>query len=209
MDYNYQKDDHCLVRYLIANDNGAWRYVAEELVNPLIVANVKGIRDMLSRYSIDSKSVVGKVYEGLSARNWRALHNFRFECSFKVFIYWRVYDAVQRLLRETMRVDDKKMVSLDVDESDENRSRMEIADTKNIDPIGNILKKEAVVHANKALSILWKKNPVYALVLLMRNDLKLPSKEVALILDRKANTVDQINIRAQAQLRKIRDEIKS
>ncbi len=206
-----QEDDHHLVLRLIANDDVAWAYVKDELVDPLVTANVKGMRDMLSRYSIDAKSVVGKVYEGLRARNWEAIRNFRFGCRFKTFMYWRVYDAVQRLVREVSRGEEKISLSLDssTENQGENDAGHDIADPRPKDPIRQILIKESVAHANKALGELWNKNPTYALVILMRNDLALPTQDVAAILDRKPNTVDQINIRAQAALRKIRDCVKS
>ena len=51
--------------------------------------------------------------------------------------------------------------------------------------------------------------PNVDLVLLMRNDLGLPAKEVAEILQKQGNTVDQINIRAQKALRKHRDRLLS
>ena len=207
----FAEDDHQLVLQLIANDSVAWAYVRDELVDPLVAANVKGMRDMLTRHSIDVESVVGKVYEGLSARNWEAMRNFRFGCRFKSFMYWRVYDAVQRLVREVSRGKDKDPVSLDAttEDQDGNSVGSEIADPSPVDPIRQILIKEAVINANKALAELWEKNPAYALVLLMRNDLALPAQDVAALLDRKPNTVDQINIRAQAALRKIRDGMKS
>lgn len=206
-----REDDHHLVLRLIANDDAAWAYVKDELVDPLVAANVKGMRDMLIRHSIDVESVVGKVYEGLSARNWEAIRNFRFGCRFKSFMYWRVYDAVQRLVREVSRREEKDPLSLDasVESEDGNSIDHEIPDPNSVEPIRQILIKESVAHANNALGELWGQNPTYALVLLMRNDLALPTQDVAVLLDRKPNTVDQINIRAQAALRKIRDVGKS
>lgn len=206
-----REDDHHLVLRLIANDDAAWAYVKDELVDPLVAANVKGMRDMLIRHSIDVESVVGKVYEGLSARNWEAIRNFRFDCRFKSFMYWRVYDAVQRLVREVSRGDDRDPLSLDIlnENQDGKDIAQEVPDANSSDPIRQLLIKESVDQANRALAELWDKNPAYALVLLMRNDLSLPAQDVAVLLDRKPNTVDQINIRAQAALRKIRDGIKS
>jgi len=211
MNFDFSQDDHYLVLQLIANDNLAWAYVKEELVDPLVSANVKGMRDMLSRHSIDVKSVIGKVYEGLSARNWEAVRNFRFDCRFKSFMYWRVYDAVQRLVREVSRPGepDPLPIGSPTGGADDDGVGIDVPDPDAVDPIEQILIKEAVTHANKALAELWERNPAYALVLLMRNDLALPAQDVALLLDRKPNTVDQMNVRAQAALRKIRDTVKS
>ena len=207
-DVDIRSDDRLLISRLVENDNSAWRYVKEDIVDPLVQANVKGVRDLLLKHSIPLESVSGKVYEGLRVREWEALRNFRFECRFKSFLYWRIYDAVQRLVRETSVVPDPNPIPIGSDVSGGEDGEGPKMDPEAPDEtIRGILIKEAVAMANRALAKLWESNPAYALVLLMRNDLKLPSQEVGLILNRQPNTVDQMNIRAQKALRTIRDDI--
>lgn len=207
-DGDFCSDDRQLISRLIENDNSAWRYVKEEVIDPLVQANVKGVRDLLLEHSIPLESVSGKVYEGLRAREWEAIKNFRFECKFKSFLYWRVYDAVQRLVRETSVSPDPNPIPIGTEVSGDGEGEGPAVDPVAPDEtIRGILIKEAVAIANRALAKLWECNPAYALVLLMRNDLRLASQEVGALLNRLPNTVDQINIRAQKKLRAIRDDI--
>ena len=204
-----RKDDRLLVSRLIANDNLAWKYVKEDIVDALVRANIKGVRDMLNKHSIDLKSVGGKVYEGLRARDWDALRNFRYECRFRSFLYWRVYDAVQRLVREVVYGDGLDPIPIGPEPGSDGEDGPAIDVPAPENPVEDILIQEAVKVGNRALAQLWSKNPAYALVVLMRNDLGMPAQDVGLLLDRKPNTVDQMNIRAQKELRKIRSSINS
>lgn len=205
---DFHQDDRRLISRLLENDNSAWRYVKEDIIDPLVQANVKGVRDLLQKHSIPLEAVSGKVYEGLRVREWEAIRNFRFECGFKSFLYWRIYDAVQRLVRETTVVPDANPIPIGSEVSGREDGENTEMDPESSDKtIRGILIKEAVAIANRALAKLWERNPAYALVLLMRNDLKLPSQEVGVLLNRLPNTVDQMNIRAQKALRTIRDDI--
>ena len=195
--------DRELVARLIADDAAAWRQVRVDMIEPVVAANVKGMREMLMRRSIDPASVPGRVYEDLKKDDWTALRNFRFECSFKSFLYWRIYNAAQALIRETVRV--REVQAMD---SEEGADIIESAPAPD-STISAMLIRDAVQVANQALADLWEENSTYALVLLMRNDLGLPAKEVAEILQKQGNTVDQINIRAQKALRKHRDRLLS
>lgn len=195
--------DRELVARLIADDAAAWRQVKADMIEPVVAANVKGMREMLMRRSIDPASVPGRVYEDLKKDDWTALRNFRFECSFKSFLYWRIYNAAQALIRETVRV--REVQALDTEEGADIIESAPAPDST----INAMLIRDAVQVANQALADLWEENSTYALVLLMRNDLGLPAKEVAEILRKQGNTVDQINIRAQKALRKHRDRLLS
>ena len=196
-------NDRTLVARLIADDAAAWRHVKTDMIEPVVAANVKGMLEMLMRRSIDPASVPGRVYEDLKKDDWTALRNFRFECSFKSFLYWRIYNAAQALIRETVRV--REVQALD---SEDGTNIIESAPASD-STINAMLIRDAVQVANQALADLWEENSTYALVLLMRNDLGLPAKEVAEILQKQGNTVDQINIRAQRALRKHRDRLLS
>ena len=196
-------NDRTLVARLIADDAAAWRHVKADMIEPVVAANVKGMREMLLRRSIDPASVPGRVYEDLKKDDWTALRNFRFECSFKSFLYWRTYNAAQALIRETVRVREVQML-----DSEDGADIIESAPASD-NTVNAMLIRDAVQVANQALADLWEENSTYALVLLMRNDLGLPAKEVAEILQKQGNTVDQINIRAQKALRKHRDRLLS
>ena len=195
--------DRELVARLIADDAAAWGHVRVDMIEPVVAANVKGMLEMLKRRSIDPASVPGRVYEDLKKDDWTALRNFRFECSFKSFLYWRIYNAAQALIRETVRV--REVQVLDSEDGTDIIESAPAPDTT----ISAMLIRDAVQVANQALAGLWEENSTYALVLLMRNDLVLPAKEVADILQKQGNTVDQINIRAQKALRKHRNRLLS
>ena len=189
-------DDRQLVLALMSDDETAWNYVVTELITPLVHANVKGIAEMLSRYSIPTDALAGKVFLDLRKNDFIALRNFRYECRFSSFLYWRIYHAAQGLIRET----NKEFDFLLSDEVLEN------AQTTQKDSSQSTQLKDEIKSTNCMLARLWEQNPTYALVLLLRNDLGLSSKVVGAFLGKTINNVDQINIRAQRAMRKFRDE---
>ena len=192
----YGDDDHRLVAALMADDDAAWNYVVTEMITPLVRANVKGIAEMLYRYSIPTDALAGKVFLDLRKSNYTALRNFRFECRFSSFLYWRIYHAAQGLIREASKEFDYLL-------SDE---VLETAQTTQKDSYQTNMLKDEIESTNRLLARLWTQNPTYALVLLLRNDLGLSSKVVGSFLGKTINNVDQINIRAQKTMRKFRDE---
>ena len=189
-------DDRQLVLDLMSDDETAWNYVVTELITPLVHANVKGIAEMLSRYSIPTDALAGKVFLDLRKNDFIALRNFRYECRFSSFLYWRIYHAAQGLIRETSKEFDFLL-------SDE---VLENAQTTQKDSSQSTQLKDEIKSTNCMLARLWAQNPTYALVLLLRNDLGLSSKVVGAFLGKTINNVDQINIRAQKAMRKFRDE---
>ena len=189
-------DDRQLVQALMADDETAWNYVVAELITPLVRANIKGIAEMLRRYSIHPDALAGKVFLDLRKNDYVALRNFRYECRFSSFLYWRIYHAAQGLIRETSKEFDFLL-------SDE---VLEDAQTTQKDSSQSTRLKDEIESTNRLLSRLWAQNPTYALVLLLRNECGLSSKEVGSFLGKTVNNVDQINIRAQKAMRKLRDE---
>ncbi len=192
----WEADDRRLVSALMENDEGAWNYVVTELVTPLVRANVKGVAEILSRYSIPVDALAGKLYLDLRKNDCIALRNFRYECKFSSFLYWRIYHAAQGLIRETSKEFDFLL-------SDEvlNDAPTEQKDSSQLTQL-----KDEIKSANRMLARLWEQNPTHALVLLLRNDLGLSSKVVGSFLGKTINNVDQINIRAQKTMRKFREE---
>ena len=189
-------DDRKLVLALMKDGEAAWNYVVTELITPLVRANIKGIAEMLRRYSIPVDALAGKVFLDLRKNDFVALRNFRFECRFSSFLYWRLYHAAQGLIRETSKEFDFLL-------SDE---VLEDAQTPQKDSSQSTQLKDEIDSTNRMLARLWVQNPTYALVLLLRNDLGLSSKVVGSFLGKTINNVDQINIRAQKAMRKFRDE---
>ena len=189
-------DDRQLVRALMSDDEAAWNYVVTELITPLVRANVRGMAEILSRYSIPTDALAGKVFLDLRKNDFIALRNFRYECRFSSFLYWRIYHAAQGLIRETSKEFDFLL-------SDE---VLENAQTTQKDSSQSTQLKDEIKSTNCLLARLWTQNPTYALVLLLRNNLGLSSKVVGSFLGKTINNVDQINIRAQKAMRKFRDD---
>ena len=143
------------------------------------------------------------------------MKGFRFECSFESFLYLRVLNAAQDLEWEVTRSGITKsgktninVISLDSSDEKEDGEHKGIDLPSSDNTIKSILISEEVECAREVLAKLWEENQSQALVLLMRNDLGLPSKDVAILLNLKPNTVDQTNKRAQEAMRKIRDSLK-
>ena len=191
-----EMDDRQLVRALMSDDEAAWNYVVTELITPLVRANVRGMAEILSRYSIPTDALAGKVFLDLRKNAFIALRNFRYECRFSSFLYWRIYHAAQGLIRETSKEFDFLL-------SDE---VLENAQTTQKDSSQSTQLKDEIKSTNCLLARLWTQNPTYALVLLLRNNLGLSSKVVGSFLGKTINNVDQINIRAQKAMRKFRDD---
>ena len=189
-------DDRQLVRALMSDDEAAWNYVVTELITPLVRANVRGMAEILSRYSIPTDALAGKVFLDLRKNDFIALRNFRYECRFSSFLYWRIYHAAQGLIRETSKEFDFLL-------SDE---VLENAQTTQKDSSQSTQLKDEIKSTTCLLARLWTQNPTYALVLLLRNNLGLSSKVVGSFLGKTINNVDQINIRAQKAMRKFRDD---
>ncbi len=189
-------DDRKLVAALMSDDESAWNYVVSELIAPLVRANIKGVAEMFARYSIPEDALAGKLFLDLRKNDFIALRNFRYECRFSSFLYWRLFHAAQGLIREAS----KEFEFLLSDEV------LEDAQTKQKDILQSTQLKDEIESANRLLARLWARNPTYALVLLLRNDLGMSSKVVSAFLGKTINNVDQINIRAQKALRKFREE---
>lgn len=191
-----EMEDRKLVLALMSDDEDAWTYVVTELITPLVRANVKGIAEMLNKYSISVDALAGKVFLDLRKNDFIALRNFRYECRFSSFFYWRLYHAAQGLIREASKEFDFLL-------SDE---VLDDAQTIQSDSLQFLQLKDEIESTNRLLARLWAQNPTYALVLLLRNDLGLSSKVVGSFLGKTMNNVDQINIRAQKAMRKFRCE---
>ena len=189
-------DDHLLVERLIATDDNAWRWLLSEVVYPLFRGNIRGIRDMCSRHGVTETAVASRLYRTLSRDGFAPLRNFRFKCSFRSWIYWYVWDSATGALREVVGKHDREVSDSEVLES--------LTDTKAPSSGKSLERRETADAMNGMLARLWKENPSRAMILLLRGDLGLSSKEVGAFLNKEPSNVDQIFHRAQSAMRKIR-----
>lgn len=192
-------DSRLLVERLIAKDNAAWSFVIDSLAKPFFNSDARGIRAMCVRNGVSEDAVVSRLYHLLSRNGCRRLKSFRFECAFPTWLFWQLRDAAQGAVREVIRErelpkTDSAALALAIDDS---------APT----PAVAMARKESRDALNRALSALWRKKPLGALVFLLRGELDIPSKKVAPLIGKKPATVDQIYHRAQIALRDISGDL--
>lgn len=187
--------DRDLVARLIAGDSDAWTSIQKDVVEPLFRANIKGIAQQCERAGLSSDAVFSRLYLNLSRDGFAPLRGFRFECAFSTWLYWHVWNAAQGAIRETVgKIDLTLSDPADLDA---------LNGQKDNPPDGGTA--DAIEEANRLLAKLWEINPVYALVLVLRNVAELTSKEVGVLLRKAPSNVDQINHRAQIRMRALRD----
>jgi RNA polymerase sigma factor (sigma-70 family) len=190
-------DDHFLVSKLTQGDNAAWSWLFDEVVYVLFRANIRGIRDICLRNAVTETAVASRLYRTLSREDFKPLRSFQFKCAFRSWIYWYVWDAAQGALREVVGKHDREVSDSEVLES--------LTDTKAPSSEKSLERRETADAMNGMLARLWKENPSRAMILLLRGDLGLSSKEVGAFLNKEPSNVDQIFHRAQSAMRKIRD----
>lgn len=195
MDFtSFENNDRLLVSALINYDDCAWTYLITEIVNPIALCSRLPIREIFLRHAIPIDSIGGQVFLDLQKNDFTVLRKFRFECRFRSYMYLRIYDAAQKIVR-------KKIGKIDFVLSDL--------------PIENPLKegkessydlqtKDDVKEANTLLMRLWENNPTQALVLLLKHDVSLSSKEVGRLLGKTSSNIDQINKRAKETIKSYR-----
>ncbi len=187
--------DRDLVARLVAGDSAAWETVRRDTVVPLFRADIKGIARQCARIGLSEDAVFSRLYVNLSRDDSAPLRAFRFGCAFTSWLYWQVWNAAQGAIRETVgKIDLTLSDPADLD-----------ALTGQKAPPADTGTADAVAEANRLLARLWERNPVHALVLVLRNDAGLSAKETGILLGKSPANVDQINHRAQAQMRNLRD----
>ena len=190
------ENDRELVARLVANNEEAWAFVVHEIILPLIRADIRGIGSRCRRAGLPMEAVANRLYENLARDGFAPLRAFRFECALKSWLFWHVRDAAQRAIRETLG----KGTDISADGIDPDT----FADV--CDPLETIENQEELERANRLVTRLWNTKPIHAMVLLLREDLGLSSKETGAILGKSPANVDQINHRAQSFLRTLRDD---
>lgn len=186
--------DRDLVARLVSGDSGAWASIQRNTVTPLFRANIKGIAQQCERVGLSADAVFSRLYVNLSRNDFATLRAFRFECAFSSWLYWQVWNAAQGAIRETVgKIDLTLSDPADLDSLNGQKATSPDGDTA-----------DAMDEANRLLAQLWERNPVYALVLVLRNDAELSAKEVGTLMRKSPANVDQINHRAQTQMRALR-----
>lgn len=189
--------DRDLIARLVAGDSDAWDAIQHDIVTPLFRANIKGIAQQCARVGLSDNAVFSRLYVNLSRDGFAPLRAFRFDCAFSSWLYWHVWNAAQGAIREvTGKIGQKLSAPNGLDaltRQEETHSGAETA--------------EELDEANRLLAQLWESNPVYALVLVLRNDVGLSAKETGSFLGKTVANVNQINHRAQSRMRKLRAQL--
>ena len=187
--------DRALVARLVAADSDAWDAIRRDIVIPLFRADIRGIAARSARVGLSDAAVFSRLYLNLSRDDFAPLRAFRFECAFSSWLYWHVWNAAEGAIRE---ISGKINLTLsdpaDLDALIDQKPTSSDAGTA-----------DAIAEADHLLAQLWEANPVYALVLVLRNDVGLSAREVGCLLDKTPANVDQLNHRAQARMRALRD----
>ena len=183
-------DDRSLVELLLSEDQGAWNYFVLKFITPLCYT--RKYLEICSRYSLPSDSLVTQVWMILRNNDYRRLRAFVFRSSLKTYLTFIVREAQRKELREKIG---KNPYFL----SEDDTFCARIASKQTSD---SFELKDEIALANEVLAQLWKENPRQAWVLLMRNSLELPAKEVASFLEESVDNVNQMNTRAHKQLKK-------
>ena len=191
-------DDKVLVAALIAHDEDAWGHVMKDMVLPLVRADVRGVRSQCANLGISEDAIASRLYVNLSKNDSATLRSFRFGCAFRSWVFWHVWDSAKGAIREVSE-------KIDVDVS-EDGDLTALTDTKTPAPDRALASGEVQEGLNRLLLALWRENPVRAVVLLLRGELELSSKDVGAFLGKEPSNVDQIHHRAQAAMRRLRSQ---
>ncbi len=186
--------DRELVAALIANDGRAWEYVLVEVLAPIL--KMQKYTSICRDHSLSSDAVLTRVWMILQKNDYARLRKFRFEASFKTYLFLIVREAQRSELRE-------KIGKVPLVLSDDEAYTTQIACSRSDDTCE--IEDEMSV-ANRLLGRLWKDNPKQAMVLLMRTTLGITSKDVALFLQESSANVDQLNKRAKEKMKALRKE---
>lgn len=181
-------DDHELVDLLLANDHGAWEHVL--LGAALRLASARKFREMLARTDHEPMEAVAELCRNLYADDFAKLRSFEFRGSFDAWLYWEVRYAVGNVAQLSLQGRE-----IPVDPADP---------AGPIAPAPQPVVEESVrdrMRDARALFVrLWEESPQKAYALFMRGELGMPTKEIALLLGQKPNSVDQWVKRARDRL---------
>lgn len=188
-------EDRRLVANLLANDHRVWEHVLTVVAAKMV--NTRRYSEMLARTNHEPVEVVTTLCEELFRDDFARLRAFRFQGPFDGWLYWEVRRAV------------KIVTGLEGKSGGINRSEREIAVDPNDEagvfgrmPQGRRQDVAGrLMDARELYVRLWKDNAEGAYVFFMKEELGLPAKQIAAILGRSPNSVDQIFHRVRCRLR--------
>jgi hypothetical protein len=187
--------DRELVDRLINNDSVVWNVVIVEMILPL--AKTRKFVEILTKVNQPIESLPGVVYLDLQKNDFLKLKNFRFDGPFRAWLYFQVRNAVKTIVRESRSPFSNSL-------SDDELDRALDGWCTHDHPAGLL---DEMNMGEACFAQLWRNNPKYAYVLLLKNKLELSSEDVSVLLDlSSANNVDQINRRAKQQMRQFKKE---
>ncbi len=184
--------DRDFVACLLQNDPAAWNYLLVELVTPM--TRYSKYARICAKYNIPPDSLVTRVWLLLRKNDFRKLRLFRFDSAFTTYLFIIIREAQRYEIKETLG-----KIPCELSENDCLCTQI-VSKTRS----DSVELTDEMNYANKLLSVLWDDNPQQAWVLLMRNSLKLSSKEVALFLNKSSENVDQMNSRAKIKMKQLK-----
>ena len=184
--------DRELVDLLLQGNQKAWDYVLLNLVAPL--SRQSKYMQICKKYSISPDSLVTAVWLILYKNDYQRLRLFRFESSFKTYLFIIVREAQRNEVKQTLGHIPPEMSEV------EDLIPL-IADRRHCDTPEV---KDEIDFANELFAQLWRESPKQAWVLLMRTCLDLPAKTVALFMEESASNVDKMNSRAKEKMNQLR-----
>lgn len=184
--------DRNLVDLLLQGNQKAWEYVLINLVAPL--SRQSKYLQICKKYNISPDALVTATWQILHKNDYQRLRLFRFESSFKTYLFLIVREAQRNEVKQALG-----KTPLELSEEEDISSL--IADKRHGD---SPEVKDEIDFANRIFAQLWRENPKQAWVLLMRTCLGQPAKVVASFMNETPSNVDQLNSRAKDKMKKLK-----
>lgn len=188
--------DEALVNGLIANETEAWLQLSEICQKPLVRH-----RKHLEDFNSTVEELFNQTVIYLKKNDCAPLREFQQNgSSFIGFLYWKIRDVKGRLLYRDAVNREKRVSDPDLENSPSFQTAENLAEEKDhVVNLRNIL--------NQAFFLLYESNPQRANIYLMREKLKMPSKEVAVFWNLTVSNVDATCKRAKDELAEILKEM--
>ena len=148
------------------------------------------IRRIFKRSGIPIDAVGGEIFRIFQRDDFAVLRSFRYDSKFTTFLFWHIRSAAKNILRKYCKKKEGELSDIVLDRS--------LKTYKN--SLTELMRRDDIAEKNRLLAKLWQKNPAYAFVLLLRQDLELSSKTVGALLNKKPGNIDKMNQRAKEQI---------
>lgn len=187
-------DDHALVDLLLANDHGAWEHVL--LGAALRIASGRKFKEMLAQTGHDPMEAITELCKNLYADGFARLRAFEFRGSFDAWLFWEVRTAVDAVAGLGDR--EREIPTDPADPAGAIAPAMQPTAAEGV--------RDRFRDARTLFVRLWSESPAKAYALFMRGELGMPTKEIAVLLGQKPNSVDQMVKRARARMEELERE---